>query len=262
MPRAVQTAEIIAPALGGLEVEQVEDLEERRPGECDGMTWEAYREAYRREGWTFSIYEPLSPGGESFAEFQLRAATTLHQIAKRLAGRTIVVACHGGIIESSMVALLGLPPRVGAPCTSRTPASPSGRSTRRPPAIAASRPGSWCGTTTPPTSLRSTPPPDPSRSATGQPRRSLSRRGAEVAGRVHERDVAERLREVADSRPALVSYCSARRPTSLRRSSRPLEALAGVVAPAHLLEAVHEPERAHQEGALVTGQAVVGVAGS
>ena len=113
MPRAFETAQIIAPALGGLEIEQVEDLEERRPGECDGMTWEAYREAYRPEGWTFSIYEPLSPGGESFVQFQVRAATALHQIARSLAGRTIVVACHGGIIESSMVAFLGLPPRVG-----------------------------------------------------------------------------------------------------------------------------------------------------
>ena len=112
MPRAAETAAIISPALGGLEVEQVEDLEERRPGECDGMTWDAYREAYRPEGWTFSIYEPLSPGGESFAQFQVRAATTLHQVAKRLAGRTIVVACHGGIIEASMVAFLGLPPSV------------------------------------------------------------------------------------------------------------------------------------------------------
>jgi probable phosphoglycerate mutase len=114
MPRAVQTAEIIAPALGDLEIEQVEDLEERRPGECDGMTWEAYRQAYRAEGWRFSVYEPLSPGGESFAEFQVRAASTLSRIATSLAGRTIVVACHGGIIESSMVAFLGIAPSVGA----------------------------------------------------------------------------------------------------------------------------------------------------
>ena len=114
LPRAVQTAEIIAPALGGLEVEQVEDLEERRPGECDGMTWEAYREAYRREGWAFSIWEPLSPGGESFAQFQVRAATALHHVATTLAGRTIVVACHGGIIEASMVAFLGLAQSTGS----------------------------------------------------------------------------------------------------------------------------------------------------
>lgn len=117
MPRARETAEIIAPALGGLEIEQVEDLEERRPGDCDGMTWEAYREAYRPAGWTFSIYEPLSPGGESFAQFQVRAATALHQVARSLAGRTVVVACHGGIIEASMVAFLGLAPSVGSGAT-------------------------------------------------------------------------------------------------------------------------------------------------
>jgi probable phosphoglycerate mutase len=57
----------------------------------------------------FSVYEPLSPGGESFAEFQVRAATALHQVATSLAGRTIVIACHGGIIEASMVAFLGVP---------------------------------------------------------------------------------------------------------------------------------------------------------
>lgn len=114
LPRAVETAEIIASAVGGLEVEQVESLEERRPGECDGMTWDAYREAYRNDGWTFSIYEPLSPGGESFAEFQVRAATALYQVTTRLAGRTIVVACHGGIIEASMVAFLGIPQSAGS----------------------------------------------------------------------------------------------------------------------------------------------------
>lgn len=114
MPRAVETAEIIAPAIGGLEIEQIEDLEERRPGECDGMAWEAYDAAYRTEGWTFSAYEPLSPGGESFAEFQVRAATALHQVVTSLAGRTIVISCHGGIIEASMVAFLGLPLNAGS----------------------------------------------------------------------------------------------------------------------------------------------------
>jgi probable phosphoglycerate mutase len=114
MPRAAETAEIIAPALGGLVVEQVDALVERLPGACDGMTWEDYRAEYRGDDWVFSIYEPLSPGGESFAEFQVRAAAALHQIASSLAGRTVVIACHGGIIESSMVAFLGVPPWTGS----------------------------------------------------------------------------------------------------------------------------------------------------
>jgi UDP-N-acetyl-D-mannosaminuronic acid transferase (WecB/TagA/CpsF family) len=79
---------------------------------------------------------------------------------------------------------------------------------------------------------------------------------------VHERDVAEGLREVADqpSRPRVVLL--GEEADVVAQVEQALEALAGVVAPAHLLEAVHEPERAHQEGALVTGQAVVGIAGS
>ena len=109
LPRAVETAEILAPALGGLEIEQVEDLSELQPGECDGMRWEEFVERYRPDGWTFDPYEPLSPGGESLADFQLRAGRALHQIARALAGRTIVAACHGGIIDSSFVALLGVP---------------------------------------------------------------------------------------------------------------------------------------------------------
>ena len=114
LPRAAETAEIIAPALGGLVVEQVDDLVERLPGACDGMTWEEHRSAYRGDDWVFSIYEPLSPGGESFAEFQVRAATALHRIAGSLAGRTIVIACHGGIIEASMISFLGVPPWTGS----------------------------------------------------------------------------------------------------------------------------------------------------
>jgi broad specificity phosphatase PhoE len=109
LPRAVETAEMIAPALGGLEVEQVDDLSEWLPGEADGLTWEEFNERYRPDGWTFDAYEPLSPGGESLVEFQARASTALHQIAKALQGRTIVGVCHGGIIEASFVAFLGIP---------------------------------------------------------------------------------------------------------------------------------------------------------
>ncbi|HEV8063210.1 MAG TPA: histidine phosphatase family protein, partial [Acidimicrobiales bacterium] len=46
--RAVQTAEILAPALGNLAVEQRCSLCERHVGEADGMTWRQYEEAYGR----------------------------------------------------------------------------------------------------------------------------------------------------------------------------------------------------------------------
>jgi probable phosphoglycerate mutase len=108
MPRAVETAEILRPALGDLEVEQVEDLSEWLPGECDGMTWAEVAERYQPDGWRFDPYQPMSPGGESWAEFQVRAAAALHQVATSLEGRTVVVACHGGIVEASLVSFLGM----------------------------------------------------------------------------------------------------------------------------------------------------------
>src|SRR6187455_1095856 len=39
MPRAVETAQIISPALGGLEVRSECDFCEGHPGDADGLTW-------------------------------------------------------------------------------------------------------------------------------------------------------------------------------------------------------------------------------
>jgi probable phosphoglycerate mutase len=45
MPRAIQTAEIVTESLG-ITVEAREELGERSPGECEGMTHEEYAERY------------------------------------------------------------------------------------------------------------------------------------------------------------------------------------------------------------------------
>jgi probable phosphoglycerate mutase len=50
----------------------------------------------------------LAPGGESLAEFQLRAGAALTSIVNEHSGQTIVIACHGGVIDTAMVLLLGL----------------------------------------------------------------------------------------------------------------------------------------------------------
>ena len=46
MPRAIETAEILAPALGGLEVRRECDFCEGHPGEADGLTWAELDERY------------------------------------------------------------------------------------------------------------------------------------------------------------------------------------------------------------------------
>ena len=109
LPRAIETAEILAPAVGDLEVRQDCDLCEQHPGEGDGLTWTEFQARYRPEGWRFDPYEPVSPGGESAAEFNARVARALTKVADAHRGGTVVVACHGGVVAASMISFLGLP---------------------------------------------------------------------------------------------------------------------------------------------------------
>lgn len=107
LPRAMETAELLAPLLGGLAVERDPDLVELAPGECDGQSWDDYQARYG-VNMRADPYAELSPGGESVASFLLRIGRALHRIAVDHAGATVVVACHGGVIDGSLVCFLGL----------------------------------------------------------------------------------------------------------------------------------------------------------
>jgi probable phosphoglycerate mutase len=111
LPRAIETAEIIAPALGGLVSKQDCDLCEIHPGEADGLPWEEFRARYIPEGAVRDPYRAWSPGGESWATFMARVGTTLGDIARRHEGETVVVVCHGGVIEGAFSALGNQPIR-------------------------------------------------------------------------------------------------------------------------------------------------------
>jgi 2,3-bisphosphoglycerate-dependent phosphoglycerate mutase len=107
LPRAIETAEILAPALGLSVVTDV-DLCEMHPGLGDGLTWEEWRERFG--GFSFAVepYRQMAPGGESFAEFQLRVGRILSRLVDEYAGGLVVAACHGGVIEGSLRFGLGL----------------------------------------------------------------------------------------------------------------------------------------------------------
>ncbi|MGH9043085.1 MAG: histidine phosphatase family protein [Acidimicrobiia bacterium] len=111
LPRAIETAEIIAPAIGGLVAKQDCDLCEIHPGEADGLPWEEFRARYIPEDTPRSPYKAWSPGGESWATFLARVGTTLGEVALRHSGETVVVVCHGGIIEGSFAAFGNQPLR-------------------------------------------------------------------------------------------------------------------------------------------------------
>ena len=106
LPRAIETAEIIAPALGDLAAKQHCDLCEIHPGEGDGFSWDEFEVRYRRGGGaSANPYEASAPGGESWAGFYTRVGTALSRTAIEYAGQTVVVVCHGGVIEGAFAAL-------------------------------------------------------------------------------------------------------------------------------------------------------------
>ena len=106
LPRAIETAEIIAPSLGGLDAEQRCELCEIHPGEGDGLTWEEFSALYRPEGLASgNPYQNMAPGSESWGSFFVRVGEALLQAAADHPGETVVVVCHGGVVEGSLFAL-------------------------------------------------------------------------------------------------------------------------------------------------------------
>ena len=111
LPRAIETASIIAPALGGHEIEEDRDFCELHPGEADGLLWDDYRATYAIEPW--DPERPMSPGGESWFSFVERVRDALHALVARHTDDTVVIGCHGGVIIGSMLTGFDLPPAAG-----------------------------------------------------------------------------------------------------------------------------------------------------
>lgn len=101
-PRAQQTAEIIAPALG-LSPLLDDELQELRPGEADGMPVETYRKTYGEVDFLRNPYRTIAPGGENWGQFMLRVGEALDRITRTYEGKTIVLVTHGGVIDTSLL---------------------------------------------------------------------------------------------------------------------------------------------------------------
>ena len=104
LPRARQTAEIIAPAIG-LPIIWDDEVQELRVGEIDGVPWRDIAESV--PDFRIEPFRPLAPGGENWPQFMLRVATALDRITREHEGKTIVVVCHGGVIDSSFAIFYG-----------------------------------------------------------------------------------------------------------------------------------------------------------
>ena len=110
-PRARQTAAIVAEAFGGIEVLVDEGFGEHDPGpDCDGMKFAEFVERYGTDAWSEDPFGVSFPGGETLAEFQFRVGRTVRRTIEANAGRTVVVSCHGGVIDAAFRQALRMTP--------------------------------------------------------------------------------------------------------------------------------------------------------
>ncbi len=108
-PRAIETADAIATAFGGLTMTIDEGFGEHDPGpEIDGMSFDGYVERFGTPDWSDPHLE-MFPGGETIAAFHARVGSALAATIEMHRGATVVIACHGGVIDATFRQLLRAP---------------------------------------------------------------------------------------------------------------------------------------------------------
>jgi 2,3-bisphosphoglycerate-dependent phosphoglycerate mutase len=108
-PRALETARILADP-----VDVDADFGEHDPGPvCDGMTFGEFVERFGMPDWESDPYAVTFPEGESIAAFHHRVGAALHRTVARHDGRTVMVVCHGGVIDAIVRSALRTPPTGG-----------------------------------------------------------------------------------------------------------------------------------------------------
>ena len=101
--RARETAEIIAPAIGGLQVVEDDGFGEHDPGpDCDGMGFDEYIERYGVGWWQGDPFGISFPGGETVAAFQFRIGQAIRRTTEAYPDLTAVVVCHGGVVDAAL----------------------------------------------------------------------------------------------------------------------------------------------------------------
>lgn len=108
LPRARETAAVLAPVLLGRggSVRARCDLCELHPGEADGMAWPEFTERFGAPDWDVDPDHPIAPGGESWTGFVRRVGAALDELAAAHPGELVVVACHAGVVEASLLTKL------------------------------------------------------------------------------------------------------------------------------------------------------------
>ena len=110
LPRALQTATILNQLLD-LEIKVDPDLEEQRPGDTDGLRFEEIVANFGPPAQDLPPYAVYLPGSETAADFHYRVGRATHRLVAAHPGQTVLVACHGGVIDAVFRSMLQLFPR-------------------------------------------------------------------------------------------------------------------------------------------------------
>ena len=108
IPRAIETAEIIAPGLGIVTFGRECDLCEVHTGQADGLEWAEWGARYGSFDMETEPDRVFAPEGESWNTFHERVREMLARLAREYEGRKVVAVCHAGVIMASLRVLLGI----------------------------------------------------------------------------------------------------------------------------------------------------------
>ena len=108
MPRALQTAQIIAPALNNLPIVLNDEVQEWRNSEGHDLPFEEFVRQFMATPASERPFYAPAPGVERWTDFIFRIGSTLQRITQEYAGQKIVIVGHGGTIEASFNLFMGL----------------------------------------------------------------------------------------------------------------------------------------------------------
>jgi len=109
LPRAIETASIIAAALGFEEVPQDCDLCEVHTGDADGLDWADYAERFGSLDMHAEPERVFASGGESWNGFHDRVDTAMQRLGLGHPGETVMTVSHAGVIAASLRVRFGGP---------------------------------------------------------------------------------------------------------------------------------------------------------
>jgi probable phosphoglycerate mutase len=108
LPRAIETAAIIAPGLG-LELAEPDcDLCEIHTGDADGVDWADYNASHGSFDMEAEPDRVFASGGDSWNSFHRRVGGVVERFARERPDSTVAAVCHAGVIMATMRLLLGI----------------------------------------------------------------------------------------------------------------------------------------------------------